>query len=242
MVTNDYGTVVGDGCLSVIDKIVLGTRPNSMNYIEPAVKLDLDVDATTDELWQNQLKFQWYWYDQVEDDQTKEKQLVQRQLPPAGELGQYFSLSQNGKKMVITFPEVPEGEEKAYNTYYAMKDRSYTIVISHKYDRLEYNFTINGINLVKPGVIGKNTTKESSEKCNISTIIGVSVGANVLVLLAASVVVVIMYRRWRNKDGKNVTYTQPTFNRSRNNNSEYDALEVQVINNEYANTTLVSST
>ena len=73
MATNDYGTLVGDGCLTVIDKIDIILPPDDVYTITPDMTLTIIVDAVTDAQWQKQMKFEWFWYDMVIDPDTNQK-------------------------------------------------------------------------------------------------------------------------------------------------------------------------
>jgi len=151
LVRNEYGSSIADACLTIIDKIVLLRGPNSTYDVAPGMVLDIYAEATTDKQWQKQMVYIWQWYEEGPVDQ-KTGQTTTRAvtLPPKEPFGTYFRISQNGKSMVINFPEVREDDQAMYNVYYALKDRVYTLIIKHDYDQIEVNFTINGVEIVKP--------------------------------------------------------------------------------------------
>ncbi|KAL4218251.1 Contactin 3a [Mactra antiquata] len=167
MITNKFGTSLSDGCLTVIDKIVVKIAPNSTYDVEPGTNLSIVVDATTDVLWQNHMRFKWYWYEEVgESDQGGKRPTSKfdrrKRAPPAQvakeipfeisnpKLRRYFRVNADGKNLTILFPEVKVDDRESYDLYYAMKDRLYTLVIAHRYDGVSFNFTINGVEVVKP--------------------------------------------------------------------------------------------
>ncbi|KAL4218250.1 Contactin-5 [Mactra antiquata] len=167
MITNKFGTSLSDGCLTVIDKIVVKQQPNSTYDIEPGTILSIFVDATTDVLWQNHMKFKWYWYEDANEANQPVKKPTskfdrRKRAPPAlvakeipinisnPKLKRYFRLNSDGRNLTILFPEVTIGDQESYDIYNAMKDRLYTLVIAHRYDSVSFNFTINGVEVIKP--------------------------------------------------------------------------------------------
>lgn len=56
--------------VDIADKIVVLSGPNSTYDVEPGKLLDIIVEAKTDKLWQNQMKFYWLWYQEIEDPKT----------------------------------------------------------------------------------------------------------------------------------------------------------------------------
>ncbi|XP_060589743.1 neuroglian-like [Ruditapes philippinarum] len=150
LVRNEYGSTIGDACLTVIDKIVVIKGPNSTYDVVPGMSVFIEVQATTDSLFNNQMTYKWQWYEEQTDKKTGVTVTKPVLLPPKSRLGRYIRISQNGKNAVFQFPEVSDEDQDAYNAYNALKDRLYTLIIEHKYDRVEVNFTINGINIIKP--------------------------------------------------------------------------------------------
>ena len=54
-------------------KIEVFAKPNATYEVEPEQRLSILADATTDVMFQKQLKYSWYWYREIENkDGTKE--------------------------------------------------------------------------------------------------------------------------------------------------------------------------
>lgn len=146
MVTNDYGTLVGDGCLTVIDKINVTLAPNDTYRIYPAMTLVIAVDAVTDSEWQEQMLFKWFWYDKATDTTNGESKTV---LPPEG-FEDVFFLSADNKVLTINVPNIDEDNLNTYERYNALKDRNYAVMVSHQYDSVYKHFTIEGDQIALP--------------------------------------------------------------------------------------------
>lgn len=191
MVTNEYGTTIGDGCLTVIDKIEILKGPNSTYDVEPDTRVEIIMKAKTDINWQNQMNYTWWWYEEITDENTGEKHRVPKELPPTGNKAVLsFYLSQQGKNMTIVFPAVPEDDDDAFDIYNILIDRIYTVIIQHRFDKVELNFTINGKEIVKPVPV---IEKASTNLWFIAIIVGV--------LLLFLVVVLIICYMYRNRGG-----------------------------------------
>lgn len=50
------------------------------------------------------------------------------------------------------FPAVKVDDDKTIDMYYELIDRVYTVIVQHRFDRVEVNFTVNGKKIVKPGM------------------------------------------------------------------------------------------
>ena len=53
-----------------IDKIAVVRGPNATYDVEPGVSVFIEVEATTDRLFQNQMKFKWQWYEENTDKKS----------------------------------------------------------------------------------------------------------------------------------------------------------------------------
>lgn len=192
MVRNDYGSVFGDACLTVIDRIRVLKQPNSTYFVEPGSRLEITVEATTDIMLQNQVKYTWMWYEVVTNTKTGEKTgtTSTETLPPSGSAAAFFHVSQNGKNMTILFPEVSEKDGDSYTVYNKLIDRHYTLVIKHKYDRVEFNFTITGRSITRPEPV---VEAASTNLGFIAIIVGV--------LFLFVVIVLIIGNLYRNRGG-----------------------------------------
>jgi hypothetical protein len=54
----------------LIDKIVVLNGPNSTYDVEPGMSVFIEVQATTDRLFMNQMTFKWQWYEEQTDKKT----------------------------------------------------------------------------------------------------------------------------------------------------------------------------
>ena len=54
----------------VPDKITVIRGPNSTYYVEPGSVININIVATTDPMWTNQMNYTWNWYEKVEDENT----------------------------------------------------------------------------------------------------------------------------------------------------------------------------
>ncbi|KAH3711585.1 uncharacterized protein LOC127857002 [Dreissena polymorpha] len=154
LVSNKYGNIFGDGCLTVIDKIQIDKGPNATYDVEPNMEIVIDIVARTDPDWQNQMSYQWFWYMPVTTP-TGDKIIEKQQLPPTSSYSQYFKLSMSGKELTFTIPDVKtpvmEGNTAEYDIYQDLTDdRLFSINISHQFDHRVVNFTVKGKELEKP--------------------------------------------------------------------------------------------
>ncbi|KAH3711577.1 hypothetical protein DPMN_071248 [Dreissena polymorpha] len=185
LVSNKYGKIFGDGCLTVIDKIKIKKAPNARYDVEPNMKIVIAIDAITDPDWQNQTNYEWFWYLPVTtqtDDNIKEKQ----QLPPTSSYGKYFKLLHSGKELTFTIPDVKtpvmEGNTAEYDLYQNLTDnRLFSINISHKFDHQVVNFTVKGKELEKPKHVSV-ANKAGFNLWFIALIVGIPVVFIVVVL------------------------------------------------------------
>jgi hypothetical protein len=53
-----------------IDKIVVLKGPNATYDVEPGMSVFIEVQATTDSLFMNQMNFKWQWYEEHTDKKT----------------------------------------------------------------------------------------------------------------------------------------------------------------------------
>ena len=142
MVENDYGTLFGDGCLTVIDKIVVTREPNSTYLLKPGENVTISVNAYHSDKDLN-LNYNWFWVDK-EDPSKYEK------LPPKNY--QYvFKLSLTGKDLTIKLPDINENKLASYETYRNLTNRKFFVKIGHTYENFTKNFTIQGIEVTPPG-------------------------------------------------------------------------------------------
>ncbi|XP_052251112.1 uncharacterized protein LOC127858179 [Dreissena polymorpha] len=154
LVSNKYGNIFGDGCLTVIDKIEIDKGPNATYDVEPNMEIVIDIVAHTDPDWQNQMSYQWFWYMPVTTP-TGDKIIEKQQLPPTSSYNQYFKLSMSRKELTFTIPDVKtpvmEGNTAEYDIYQDLTDdRLFSINISHQFDHRVVNFTVKGKELEKP--------------------------------------------------------------------------------------------
>ncbi|KAH3713188.1 hypothetical protein DPMN_072974, partial [Dreissena polymorpha] len=73
--------------------------------------------------------------------------IVREQLPPTDMYRDYFFVSLTGKNLTITIPKVDrEASDKTqYDLYNVLTtDRIFQVVVAHKYDSVERNFTVTG--------------------------------------------------------------------------------------------------
>lgn len=185
VVENDYGTLFGDGCLTVIDKTELSLKPNSSYIMKPADVLNIGVDATTDPLMQEQLKYNWYW---ITDHEP-----YYEELPPKDKYYRgVFSLSQKGKNLTIVMPDIVKTSKDSYIRYRNISNRRYILKVGHEFENVTYNFTIQGIEVTPP--VEKPTVQSAGgDLWWLAIIIGV--------IFLIVIVVVIFCLCYRNRGG-----------------------------------------
>lgn len=185
MVENDFGTLFGDGCLTVIDKIKVTLQPNSSYIMEPGDVLHLGVDAIGDAIMRNKLDFNWYWV-------TAEKPYYQKLPPPEQSYWGVFELSHSDKKLTIRMPDIVEEDRESYVRYRNLTNRQYFVKIGYIYENITVNFTIHGIDIAPP--VTKPTVQAAGgDLWWLAIIIGV--------LFLIVVVVVIFCLCYRNRGG-----------------------------------------
>ncbi|XP_053381957.1 contactin rig-6-like [Mercenaria mercenaria] len=205
---NEYGTTIGEGCLKAIDKILVLRGPNSTYDVEPGSRIEIIMEATTDVEYQEFMNYTWQWYQEKTDETTGEISIVPQTLPPPGKMfTRYFSLTKSNKHMVMTFPEVKKGDEDEENEleiYNTLINRVYTVIIQHKYDKVELNFTVSGKQIEPPPV--PIVEAASTNLWFIALILGI-----LLLFIVVALIVCYMYR---NRGG---TYPSgwETWNKSR---------------------------
>lgn len=148
MVTNDYGTLVGDGCLTVIQNIRIVYGPNDTYAIEPGMYLNIGVEAITDPNWQKHMKYEWIWYRTIKDENNDD--VVETETLPPKKFGQFFQLSQEGKNLTIHIPEVDPAHIETYDIYDTLKDARYEVVIAHTFDKVTLDFQLIGEDILPP--------------------------------------------------------------------------------------------
>ncbi|XP_052762584.1 neurofascin-like [Mya arenaria] len=153
LVSNNYGTVPGDGCLTVIEKIRITTPPNETYSTKPDSVVSVYVDAITDSAWINQLGYTWFWYKPVTFPNGS-KGIEQQMLPPPG-LEKYFTVSSSKKNMTMTVPDVTQPVDPKntamYDLYNLLTEyRMFMVNVSHKYDSVAVKFTVVGETLKEP--------------------------------------------------------------------------------------------
>ncbi|XP_052251605.1 neurofascin-like [Dreissena polymorpha] len=194
LVQNEYGVLFGDGCLTPIDKIKLTIPPNDTYYTQPDSVINVGVDATTDVDWMNQMAFKWYWYrPKVVESGPNEGQeiIVREQLPPTDMYRDYFSVSLSGKNLTITIPKVDrEASDKTqYDLYNVLTtDRLFQVVVAHKYDSVERNFTVTG-EKVEPPIVKPVVTTASFNLWFIALILAI-----LILFIVIALIVCYMYR------------------------------------------------
>ncbi|XP_060589756.1 contactin-4-like isoform X2 [Ruditapes philippinarum] len=177
--------------ISQNDKIVVLNGPNSTYDVEPGMSVFIEVQATTDRLFMNQMTFKWQWYEEQTDKKTGVTITRPVMLPPKSSLGRYIHISPNNKSATIEFPEVNANDEASYSAYNALKDRLYTVIIEHQYDRVELNFTFNGINI--------NKQIDEIHDHNVAGVVGGALGTLCLCLALALILVSFLHRRRKRK-------------------------------------------
>lgn len=185
LVENNYGTLFGDGCLTVIDKTELTSKPNSSYIMKPGDVLNIGVDATTDPLMQEQLKYNWYW--------ITDQEPYYEELPPKDKYYRgVFKLSQKGKNLTIVMPDIVETSKDTYIRYRNISNRRYFVKIGHEFENVTSNFTIQGIE-VTPPVEEPTVQSAGGDLWWLAIIIGV--------IFLIVIVVVIFCLCYRNRGG-----------------------------------------
>jgi hypothetical protein len=54
----------------ILDKIIVLMGPNSTYNVEPGMSVFIEVRATTDRLFMNQMTYKWQWYEEKTDKKT----------------------------------------------------------------------------------------------------------------------------------------------------------------------------
>ena len=146
LVENDYGTLFGDGCLTVIDKIVVAKQPNSSYLLKPGENVTISVDAQhSDPSLQYDMNYDWFWV--AKDDPNKYEEL------PPKKYAYVFKLSQTGKDLTIKLPDINQNKLSSYEVYKNLTNRNFFVKIGHKYENITLNFTVQGIEVTPPGNI-----------------------------------------------------------------------------------------
>ena len=141
MVANDYGTLFGDGCLTVIDKIKILKEPNATYLLKPGENVTVGVDAQhSDKKIDCDIKYEWFWVDK--NNPNKVEELSARKYPNV------FKFSQKSKDLTITLPEIKENS--SYETYKNLTNRQYFVNIGHRYENITKTFMVEGIEVKPP--------------------------------------------------------------------------------------------
>ena len=112
--------------------------------MKPGDVLNIGVDATTDPLMQEQLKYNWYW--------ITDQEPYYEELPPKDKYYRgVFKLSQKGKNLTIVMPDIVETSKDTYIRYRNISNRRYFVKIGHEFENVTSNFTIQGIEVTPPG-------------------------------------------------------------------------------------------
>lgn len=185
MVQNDYGTLFGDGCLTVIDKIVVTAEPNSTYLLKPGENVTISVEAKHSDVDLNyDMSYEWFWVD-------KEDPNIVEELPPR-KYQYVFKLSQTGKDLTIKLPNINENKLSSYETYRNLTNRKFFVKIGHKYENITRNFTIQGIE-VTPPVTQPTVQSAGGDLWWLAIIVGV--------IFLIVVVIVIFCYLYRNRGG-----------------------------------------
>ena len=144
MVANDYGTLFGDGCLTVIDKIKILKEPNATYLLKPGENVTVSVDAQHSDADLNyDMNYEWFWVDKEDPNKVEE-------LPPK-KYAYVFKLSQTGKDLTIKLPELDHNRLASYETYRNLTNRQFMVKIGHKYENITKTFILEGIEVAPPG-------------------------------------------------------------------------------------------